>query len=387
MLTGPPPKFHGTRDILGQGRAALCFQSPSAPALLDRDPLPRRLSGGKLNRVWKGASRQGGRRDPNGRQYRRTERHPAGRARRREAGAAMPEHHPETPTPEHQVLPMLTFQQMPDLSTEQYAALRADIEQRGIVVPIVVDQHGRVLDGHNRKAIGDELGIEVPCEVREVGSDEEAADLAVTLNCARRHLTREQTREVIAHEIARRPQDSDRAIAKRVGCSPSTVGAVRKPQVSNLDTPEDGTGPDTMTPEEAEALNDKTARTLLAVRDATGTTAVLAMMSGATQAEVLLALTPAQRSLTRRADPAHAEVFRHLVFDSVTEIVLNPEGPPPREPDLPFGKQDLLDILAAAYDRESADDELPPADDPNSAAIHEHFAEIKGRWGLITTDT
>jgi hypothetical protein len=65
--------------------------------------------------------------------------------------------------------------------------------------------------------------------------DDDAIDLAVTLNCARRHLTREQVRDVITNEIARRPGDSDRAIARRVGCSPSTVGAVRHP-VSNLDS-------------------------------------------------------------------------------------------------------------------------------------------------------
>ena len=36
------------------------------------------------------------------------------------------------------------FQVMPALSDEEYAALRDDIERHGVMVPIVVDQHGRI---------------------------------------------------------------------------------------------------------------------------------------------------------------------------------------------------------------------------------------------------
>lgn len=120
------------------------------------------------------------------------------------------------------------LQPMPDLTPEQYDALRVDIAAHGILVPVVVDQHGRVLDGHNRRRIADELGVECPTVVQQVADDSEALDLAVALNCARRHLTREQVREVIAAEIARRPDDSDRAIARRVGCDHKTVAAVRR---------------------------------------------------------------------------------------------------------------------------------------------------------------
>jgi len=132
------------------------------------------------------------------------------------------------------------FQPMPRLSVDQYCSLRDEIVLHGVLVPVVQDQHGRVIDGHNRTEIAAELGIDYPVEMMTV-TDAEAEDLAVTLNCARRHLSREQTRQVIAGEIARRPDDSDRAIARRVGCSPSTVGSVRSgevPQshVSKLDT-------------------------------------------------------------------------------------------------------------------------------------------------------
>jgi hypothetical protein len=130
------------------------------------------------------------------------------------------------------------FQLLPALTDEQADALRQDIAANGIIVPVVVDQHGRVIDGHNRRRIADDLGIECPTETRVIEDD----DAGATLNCARRHLTREQVRDLVASEIARKPDDSDRAIARRVGCSPSTVGAVRKPQLSNLDTATPGYG-------------------------------------------------------------------------------------------------------------------------------------------------
>lgn len=122
----------------------------------------------------------------------------------------------------------MTIQPMPALTEEQYDALREDIATNGVLVPVVFDQHGRVIDGNNRKAIADELGIDYPRLVREVADDDDAWTLALTLNCARRHLSREQRREVIRAEIERRPDDSDRAIARRVGCDHKTVGAVRR---------------------------------------------------------------------------------------------------------------------------------------------------------------
>ncbi len=120
-----------------------------------------------------------------------------------------------------------TIQPMPQLTPEQRDALRADIAANGVLVPVVKDQYGRILDGNNRAAIAAELGLDYPVTVFKVKDDRDAYDRAVSLNCARRHLSREQTRSLIASEIRRCPEDSDRAIARRVGCSPSTVGSVR----------------------------------------------------------------------------------------------------------------------------------------------------------------
>ncbi len=140
-------------------------------------------------------------------------------------------------TADNTMMPRPAFQVMPTLSAEEYVALRDDIAERGIVVPVVVDQDGRLLGGHHRRRAAAELGISCPEEVHKVVDDEDARQTALALNLAPRHLTREQRRELIASEITARPDDSDRMIARRFSCSPSTVGAVRR-SVSKLDTPE-----------------------------------------------------------------------------------------------------------------------------------------------------
>jgi hypothetical protein len=134
------------------------------------------------------------------------------------------------------------FQPMPELTPDEYAALRDDIAARGILVSVVVDQHGRLIDGHHRRRVCDELGVDCPTTVRHVADDNEALDIAVAVNAARRHLTREQKRDLIRSEIARRPDDSDRTIARRVGCDHKTVGAVRRELRGEIPHPGDGAG-------------------------------------------------------------------------------------------------------------------------------------------------
>ncbi len=47
-------------------------------------------------------------------------------------------------------------QVMPDLDAEIRAGLRESILRFGVMVPIVVDQNGEIIDGHNRWAIASE---------------------------------------------------------------------------------------------------------------------------------------------------------------------------------------------------------------------------------------
>jgi ParB-like chromosome segregation protein Spo0J len=146
------------------------------------------------------------------------------------------------------------YQVLPPLTEDEYAALKADIAANGVLIPIVVDQHGVIIDGHHRARIAEGLGIPYKRQVQMFASDEERHDAALGLNLKRRHLSREQMRELIAAECERTPDASDREIARRLGCSPSTVGAVRRP-VSKLDT-------SPLSREDAEALTEAIRRRL-----------------------------------------------------------------------------------------------------------------------------
>jgi len=218
-----------------------------------------------------------------------------------------------------------TFQPMPELTEEELDALRRDVAENGILVPIVVDQHGRILDGHNRWRVAAELGVDCPRVVREVSDDDEAMSMAVTLNCARRHLTREQQRQIIANELTRRPDDSDRAIARRVGCSPSTVGAVRR-AVSNLDTEDD---PQDLAArrEEAEQRVDATLQALVRVRNVIMDYVILGLTwQVSTEVMITQLVRSKQRhvqTMTERA-PEIVDMFSTFIFDAVIDALADP---------------------------------------------------------------
>ena len=123
----------------------------------------------------------------------------------------------------------MNYQVMPDMAQDEYDALKEDIAERGVMVPIEFDENGNVLDGHHRLKICVELGIEdYPKIVRTGMSEAEKWTHARKLNMARRHLTREQRREMIQEQIKDTPELSDRQIAKILGVSHSTVGIIRR---------------------------------------------------------------------------------------------------------------------------------------------------------------
>lgn len=134
------------------------------------------------------------------------------------------------------------YQLLPALSEAEYAALRESIAEHGVRVPIEVDEDGNILDGHHRAAIAADLGIDCPrVVVSNLDTEQDKRTVALMLNLSRRHLTREQKREVVRASIAADPDLSDREHARRCGVSPTTVGTVRR-EVSKLDSPEPVTG-------------------------------------------------------------------------------------------------------------------------------------------------
>jgi len=108
------------------------------------------------------------------------------------------------------------------LSAEEYEALKADIAQRGVQVPVEYDEDGNILDGYHRVRACQELGItDWPKVVRRGLTEEQKIEHALALNLHRRHLTREQRRELVVR--LRQQGWSLRRIAERLGVHHDTV--------------------------------------------------------------------------------------------------------------------------------------------------------------------
>ncbi len=113
------------------------------------------------------------------------------------------------------------YQFLPALTDDEFAALKANIEQRGVIQPVVVDEAGIVIDGHHRARACDELGIDYPRVVLEGMSDDEKVEQALVLNLGRRHLTRDQKRDLVVR--LRDAGRTERWIATATGIPKSTV--------------------------------------------------------------------------------------------------------------------------------------------------------------------
>ena len=126
------------------------------------------------------------------------------------------------------------YQVMPDLTIEEFEALKADIAEYGVLVPVEYDDQGNILDGYHRARAWEELQSEgfhlpeFPRVVREGMNDEEKRSHARKLNLTRRHLNRFQRREILQQQLKETPQKSDRQLASILGVDHKTVGAVRR---------------------------------------------------------------------------------------------------------------------------------------------------------------
>jgi ParB-like chromosome segregation protein Spo0J len=121
------------------------------------------------------------------------------------------------------------YQLMPDMSPAEFEAFKADINQRGVVVPIDIDEAGEIIDGHHRYKAWIELhkNEPPPTIVRAGLSEQEKRAFARKNNILRRHLTREQVRRLIAEQLKDSPDWADNRIADELGVDGKTVGAVR----------------------------------------------------------------------------------------------------------------------------------------------------------------
>jgi site-specific DNA-methyltransferase (adenine-specific) len=113
------------------------------------------------------------------------------------------------------------YQAYKNLSPATERALRASVKRFGILVPMVKDQHGNVLDGHQRARLASILGVECPSVTRQVADEDEAREIARTLNEDRRSMPKEQRLPVV--QALREEGHSIRAIAGAVGVDVHTV--------------------------------------------------------------------------------------------------------------------------------------------------------------------
>lgn len=111
---------------------------------------------------------------------------------------------------------------LPPLHPGERDALSASIRAWGVVTPIVVDQHGTVLDGHHRKAITTELGLACPVVERHCKNNGERLAVGLVSN---EHRRQRMTREERDAAIAKLRSDgySGRWISDILGVNEKTV--------------------------------------------------------------------------------------------------------------------------------------------------------------------
>ena len=116
---------------------------------------------------------------------------------------------------------------LPPLCSSELESLRLDIETNGILVPIVVDENGVILDGHHRY----QCDNNAPYRVVSGLSDDEKKAYTIRANMARRNLSPDQKKEVQKQQkkIAKLLRESDpkrwtqTEVAKVLGVDRSTI--------------------------------------------------------------------------------------------------------------------------------------------------------------------
>ncbi len=86
------------------------------------------------------------------------------------------------------------------LSSLEYQSLKTSIEEKGMHLPIIINQDNILLDGHNRYQICQELGIEPRFETKIFGDELEEKEFVIEINLKRRQLNNFQKIE-LAYEL------------------------------------------------------------------------------------------------------------------------------------------------------------------------------------------
>lgn len=121
---------------------------------------------------------------------------------------------------------------LPQHSAAERRAIFESLKAEGLKSPLILDEHGEIIDGHLRRDICEELNLDwrVAAIVEKGLTDDQKKAMAVTLNLARRSTspTTEQRREYAKTMLLANPEQSDGCIAAVVGLDDTTVCKYRQ---------------------------------------------------------------------------------------------------------------------------------------------------------------
>jgi ParB-like chromosome segregation protein Spo0J len=89
-----------------------------------------------------------------------------------------------------------------------YALLRDSITDEGVIVAVLIDEDGEIIDGHQRAKIAQELGIEYPTRLLAGLTDEKKERKALGANVNSR--TIKEKRAAVQNYLLRHPETADR---------------------------------------------------------------------------------------------------------------------------------------------------------------------------------
>ncbi|MDB2687090.1 ParB N-terminal domain-containing protein, partial [Mariniblastus sp.] len=135
------------------------------------------------------------------------------------------------------------YRVFPSASKEERERLKQSIDEVGLKNPVVIDEHGNVIDGHDRRDVCEELDVDwkVNAIVKMGLSEAEKVGLAIELNLWRKSIipNAKQKKELVEKYLQANPQVSGNRIADLFGISQSTASRITKSliQVGRLEKP------------------------------------------------------------------------------------------------------------------------------------------------------
>ena len=114
------------------------------------------------------------------------------------------------------------------LSNEEREGMKESLKRLGQLQPILVDEKGEMLDGHHRKQLLEELGVEPETKMLLLTGPQQKHEVRLAANAVRSSLSTAERRAAVEAEILHDPRRADRAIAATIGVSNHTVAAARK---------------------------------------------------------------------------------------------------------------------------------------------------------------